>query len=74
MKSLNINNLNINKIKLIIIITIIVIVITIILLIVFNLLKDNGYIPAEGEIIDEEEVGTPPIDSEEKRKIPSWNP
>ena len=71
MKIFNINNLNINKIKLIIIITIIIIVITIILLIVFNLLKGNGYIPAEGEIIDEEEVGTPPIDSEEKRKIDS---
>lgn len=71
MKSFDINNLNINKIKMIIIITAIIVVITIILLIIFNLLKGNGYIPSEGEIIDEEEVGTPPINSEEKREIDS---
>lgn len=71
MGSFNINNLDINKIKKIIIIIVIIIMITIALLVIFNLLKNNGYIPSEGEIIDEEEVGTPPIDSQEKHKIDS---
>lgn len=71
MKNFNMNNLDINKIKKIIIITVIIILITIALLVIFNLLKNNGYIPSKGEIIDEEEVGTPPIDSQEKHKIDS---